>query len=160
MASIGAGAQMSEQRFTAILKSVGQRVWVELPFDPDAVWGQKDRHHVRGLIANYEIRGPLTHEAGRYVLALGAAWRRGNGLAGGDEVNVILAPEGPQLDRLAGDIVLALEAEPEARAFFEGLATYYRKNYLRWVDGAKRPETRRTRIAEMVALLKVGRKEK
>lgn len=151
---------MSEQRFTSTLKSAGQRVWVELPFDPNVVWGTKDRHHVRGLVGNFEIRGPLAAEAGRYVLSLGAAWRRGNGLTGGDEVNVILSPEGPQLDRLADDIVQALESEPEARAFFEGLATFYRKNYMRWIDGAKRPETRQVRIAQMVSLLKAGRKEK
>lgn len=151
---------MSEQRFTSTLKSAGPRVWIELPFDPNVVWGVKDRHHVRGLIGNYEIRGPVVSEAGRYVLSLGAAWRRGNGLTGGDEVNVILSPEGPQLDRLAEDIVLALETEPEAKAFFEGLATFYRKNYLRWIDGAKRPDTRQARIVQMVSLLKAGRKEK
>ncbi len=151
---------MSEQRFTSVLQSAGQRVWIDLPFDPNEVWGTKDRHHVRGLVGAFEIRGPLAIEAGRYVLNLGAAWRRGNGVTGGDEVTVVLSPEGPQLDRLAEDIVAALESEPDAKAFFEGLATFYRKNYLRWIDGAKKPETRQARIVQLVSLLKVGRKEK
>ena len=71
-----------------------------------------------------------------------------------------LEPEGPQADALAGDVVAALDAEPEARGFFAGLATFYRKGYLRWIDGARRPEVRSARIAEMVALLKAGKKQR
>jgi hypothetical protein len=39
---------------------------------------------------------------------------------------------------MAEDIAAALGAEPEARRFFESLATYYRKNFIRWIDGAVR----------------------
>lgn len=52
------------------------------------------------------------------------------------------------------------DAEPEAKAFFDSLATFYRKNYIRWIESAKRPETRGARIAEMVTLLKAGQKQK
>ncbi len=151
---------MTEQRFQATLISAGQRVWIEIPFDPDTAWGRKERHHVRGTINDWPIRGPLSVEAGRVVLSLGAAWRRGNGLAAGHRVQVALTPEGPQLDRLSEDITQALAAEPAAQGFFEGLATFYRNTYVRWIEGAKRPETRRARIAEMVALLKLGKKQK
>ncbi len=48
----------------------------------------------------------------------------------------------------------ALDARPEARAFFESLATFYRRGYLRWVDATtRRPDVRAARIAEMVELL-------
>jgi uncharacterized protein YdeI (YjbR/CyaY-like superfamily) len=40
------------------------------------------------------------------------------------------------------------------------LATFYRNNYIRWIESAKRPETRRGRIAEMVDLLKAGTKQR
>ena len=82
------------------------------------------------------------------------------GLAAGDTVRVELSPEGPQLDRMPPDVAAALAAEPRARAFFEGLATFYRKNFMRWIESAKRPETRANRIAEMVRLLKAGKREK
>ena len=46
------------------------------------------------------------------------------------------------------------EASPEA-------GTFYRKAYLRWIDGTKRrPDVRARRIAEMVELLEAGRKER
>jgi hypothetical protein len=74
----------------------------------------------------------------------------------GAEVEVVLAPEGPQADALAADILAALDSELEARAFFESLATFYRNGYVRWIEGAKRPETRSARIAEMLGLLKIA----
>jgi uncharacterized protein YdeI (YjbR/CyaY-like superfamily) len=70
-------------------------------------------------------------------------------------------PEGPQSDALAPDIAAALSAEPEAARFFDGLATFYRKNYLRWIEATKRsPEVRAQRIAELVELMKAGKKER
>ena len=45
--------------------------------------------------------------------------------------------------------------------FFDGLASFYRKNYLRWIDATKRrPEVRAERIAEFVRLLKAGQKQR
>ena len=73
----------------------------------------------------------------------------------------MLIPEGPQRDDLAPDVVAALEASPEAGAFFDALAQFYRKGYLRWIDSTKRsPEIRAERIAEMVRLLKAGVKQR
>lgn len=70
-------------------------------------------------------------------------------------------PEGPQRDDIADDVTLALEAEPDAAAFFDGLAQFYRRAYLRWIDATKRrPEVRAERIAEVVDLLKAGTKER
>jgi uncharacterized protein YdeI (YjbR/CyaY-like superfamily) len=61
---------------------------------------------------------------------------------------------------MAPDIAAALHAEPAGRRFFESLPTFYRKNFVRWIDGAKRPETRAKRIAETVATLKSGKTER
>ena len=82
-------------------------------------------------------------------------------IADGDAVSVEIWPEGPQLGELAADIVEALEAQPKAKAAFEGLAQFYRKGWLRWIDATKRrPEVRGERIAEMVRLLEGGYKER
>lgn len=151
---------MSEQRFTATLAQNGSRVYLPIPFNPDQIWGAKARHHVTGSIAGKAIRGALVHEDGVYMLPLGPAWRRDNRLSAGDMVEAILAAEGPQAQALVADITAALDAEPQARAFFEALATFYRKGYLRWIDGARRPDARAARIAEMVELLKAGEKQR
>jgi hypothetical protein len=120
----------------------------------------KQRHHVTGTINGYPVRGALGSDGSQYFLPLGAAWGRDNRVEAGAEVDVLLAPEGPQAGALASDIVAALEREAEARAFFEALATFYRNGYIRWIEGAKRPEVRSARIAEMLSLLKAGKKQR
>jgi uncharacterized protein YdeI (YjbR/CyaY-like superfamily) len=83
------------------------------------------------------------------------------GIAIGDEVTVELAPEGPQRGDLADDIAAALAANPAAGAFFDTLAQFYRKAYLRWIDSTtRRPDLRAARIAEVVGLLAAGVKER
>ena len=78
-----------------------------------------------------------------------------------DEVTVELAPEGPQRDDLADDIAAALAADPAAAAFFDTLAQFYRKAYLRWIDATtRRPDLRAARIAEVAGLLAAGVKER
>lgn len=151
---------MATQRFKATIIRDGSRTYIPIPFNPDAVWGEKPRHHVRGSVDAHMVRGPLNIEGSGANLPLGAAWLRDTGLEAGAEVEVELAPEGPQVDELPADVAAALEAEPEARAYFAGLATFYRKAYLKWIEGARRPEGRQGRIEEVVELLKAGKKQK
>jgi uncharacterized protein YdeI (YjbR/CyaY-like superfamily) len=40
------------------------------------------------------------------------------------------------------------------------LATFYRTGYVRWIEEAKRPETRARRIAETVEALAEGKKQR
>lgn len=151
---------MTAQTFRVTVRKSGSKTQIPLPFDPNAVWGTKQRHHITGTINGCQVRGPLETDGSHYVLRLGAAWRRDNSVEAGAEVEVVLSPEGPQNDTLSADIAAALYAEPQAKAFFEALATFYRKGYIRWIEGAKRPETRAARIAEMVQLLKAGKKQR
>lgn len=146
----------TRRTFTAVIERDAKgRVSVAVPFDPDEAWGVKARHHVTGMVGPRRVRVALDQT--RRLVVGGPVV----GLEAGERVEVTLEPEGPQLDGLAPDLVAALEARPEARAFFESLATFYRKGYLRWVDATKRrPDVREARIAEMVELLATGHKER
>jgi hypothetical protein len=150
------------QQFTATV-SVDRhgRTHVPVPFDPDVVWGAKPRDHVTGSIAGCGLRGVLGKADIGVVLVLGPAWNRGGRPRDGATVEVVLAPEGPQRTALAPDVAAALDASPAAGAFFDSLAQFYRKAYLRWIDATKRrPEQRPARIAEMIRLLEEGKKER
>ena len=82
-------------------------------------------------------------------------------IAATGDVVVELAPEGPQRGDLASDIAAALEANLDAAAFFDRLAQFYRKAYLRWIDATtRRPDLRAARIAEVVDLLAAGIKQR
>ena len=151
---------MTTQRFKTTIVTSGTRALIVIPFDPNDVWGVKQRHYVRGSVNGCQVRGALDSNGTRFFLPLGPAWRRDQNLEAGATVDVVLSPDGPQSASLSPDVAGALDAEPEAKAFFDSLATFYRKNYVRWVEGAKRPETRSARIAEMVRLLKAGQRQK
>ena len=51
----------------------------------------------------------------------------------------------------------ALAADPVARAAFDGLAITHRKEYARWIEEAKRDETRERRVAQAIVMLGEGR---
>jgi hypothetical protein len=102
----------------------------------------------------------LDSDGERHFLPLGAAWRRDAQLDLDRPLSVVLFPEGPQPASLAPDIAAALASDPDSSAFFMGLATFYRKNYIRWIESARRPETRAARIAEMLRLLQDRQKQK
>jgi hypothetical protein len=137
------------------------RTRVPVPFDPDDTWGPKPRHHVTGSLDGHGLRGVIDRHDGGHVLVLGPAWGRDCGSVDGAAVEVVLEPEGPQRDDLAPDVVAALDASPEATAFFDSLAQFYRRAYLRWIDATKRrPEQRPIRIAEMIRLLEEGKKQR
>jgi Bacteriocin-protection, YdeI or OmpD-Associated/Domain of unknown function (DUF1905) len=149
---------MSTQRFTTTIVKSGSGAFIVIPFDPDEVWGARDRHYVAGTIAGHRFRGCIEADGTPRIYSIGAAWLRDNDVGDGVDVEVTMALEGHQADTVAPDIGAALKAEPDARAFFESVAPFYRNNYIRWIESAKRPETRRARIAETVKLLKAGEK--
>jgi hypothetical protein len=151
---------MRTQKFTTRLIITGKWAVVPIPFDPNETWGEKARHDVTGTLNGHPIRGPLTLTRDGYALTLGPAWRRDAGIAETEDVIVELTPEGPQLDSISSDIADALKATPTAQAFFLSIPTFYRRNYIRWIENAKRPETRANRIQEMVRLLSEGKRQK
>jgi uncharacterized protein YdeI (YjbR/CyaY-like superfamily) len=66
-----------------------------------------------------------------------------------DEVDDLLVPE---------DLDTALRQNPQALAFFTSAAPSYRRNVLRWVKLAKKPDTRAKRIGQTIALSTLGEK--
>lgn len=151
---------MKAKTFKTVIAKSGSRVYIAIPFDPNAEWGIKQRHYITGTVNGHGVRGSLGSNGQHYFLPLGAAWRRDAMLDAGAEVTVSLSPEGPQLTSLAPDVLAALEADPAAKVFFDSLATFYRRGFINGIEGAKRPETRAARIAEMMRLLKAGQKQR
>ena len=146
------------------VEMTGGDIWVNgnLDLGPNgSITADDATVHVQGTVNGMGVRAVLEPLGDGYGILLGPAWRRDCGIAAGDHVTVVLAPEGPQRDDLAPDIRAALDAEVDAGALFESLAQFYRNAYLRWIDATKRrPEVRSARIAEMIELLKAGEKQR
>ena len=154
---------MRTQRFTVpVAAGAGDRAIIVVPFDPDEMWGAKAVHHVNGTVNGRRVRVTLSPSpGGGWAFTFGQARALGLGLVAGDAATVELTPEGPQRAYLAEDIAAAFAANPEAGAFFDTLAQFYRKAYLRWIDATtRRPEVRAARIVEVVELCAAGKKER
>ncbi len=107
------------------------------------------------------LRGVIDRTPDSAALVLGPAWCQDSRLTTGDQVEMVLAPEGPQRTDLPADVAAALDAAPDAGTFFDSLAQFYRTAYLRWIEATKRrPDQRPVRIAEVVRLLQDGQKER
>lgn len=106
------------------------------PRKPASKWSQKNRTRARELI-----------EAGRMApggqAAIDAAKADGRWDAAYAPASTIEVPD---------DLAAALDANPQARAFFETLKGANRYAILHRVTTAKRPETRAQRIAKFVAM--------
>jgi hypothetical protein len=133
---------------------------IAIPFDPTLIWGERDQYHVHGTVAGHQFRGPLAMVDGAWSLQLGPAWCRAPGFRSDDVVEVVMGPEGSLSTTLGADVTAAFAAEPAAARFFDSLPSFYRNNYARWIERAKRPETRAKRIAETVDLTRRGERER
>jgi hypothetical protein len=153
---------MQRMRFVAEL-AAGPRetLVIPVPFDPDRTWTAKATHPVNGTIDNRFVRGKLAATDGAWELPISRMWAQEHGLRAGMTVEVDIAPEGAQRVELAPDLAAALNANPKAAAFFDTLAQFYTKAYLKWIDATKRrPELRTERIDEVVRLLEHGIKQR
>jgi hypothetical protein len=149
---------MREKRFRVqVTEDSRGRALIVVPFDPDEAWGAKAVHHVNGTVNGCRVRVTIAPGDSGWAFTLNPRLA----IAVGSEVTVALAPEGPQRGDLADDIADALTANPAAGAFFDTLAQFYRKGYLRYIDATtRRPDVRAARIAEVVDLLAAGIKER
>jgi uncharacterized protein YdeI (YjbR/CyaY-like superfamily) len=79
----------------------------------------------------------------------------------GDTVTVLMELDD---DKRTVEVPAALkkviDRDPKAREFWPKLSFTHRKEYVREIEGAKRPETREKRIAAMMDALRKGQRKK
>jgi hypothetical protein len=153
---------MNVRRFTVrITEDARGHAVIAVPFDPDEAWSPKAMHHVSGTVNGCRVRVTLKPGDHGWAFTMNPSRMLAAGIAAGSDAAVELAPEGPQRADLAEDIAAALAADPAAGAFFDTLAQFYRKGYLRYIDATtRRPDLRAARIAEVTGLLAAGVKER
>lgn len=148
----------SPHRFQAEIKA-GSRggAYVIVPRDVHAVFGASGRVPVVARFDGEPYRGSIAPMGGRHILGVTRAIRDAIGKSVGDMVDVVLERDNAaRTVALPPDLEAALAASPEARAAYERLSTTHRKEYVQWVEQAKRPETRARRVATTVERLSEG----
>jgi Bacteriocin-protection, YdeI or OmpD-Associated/Domain of unknown function (DUF1905) len=118
--------------------------------------GDSRRPPVTITVNGYTYRTTAVRMGGRFLVPLSAEHRAAAGLAAGDTVSVDM-----ELDTAPREVILPADLEAamdeQARTAYDGLSYTHRKEWVRWVEEAKRPATRATRIERTVASLREGK---
>jgi Bacteriocin-protection, YdeI or OmpD-Associated/Domain of unknown function (DUF1905) len=144
--------------FTATLASRGPAAAVVLDDDQVAAVGEgAKRFPVLATVNGYSWSTSVTRMRGEFLVGLSRAVRDAAGVAAGDTVSVALELEtAPRELDLPDALTQALAADPAARAAFDRLAFTHRKEFARWIDEAKRDETRQRRVAQALTMIREG----
>lgn len=109
--------------------------------------GTGKRPAVRVTVGQHTYRTTIGARGGRFLVPLSADNRTAAGVAAGDQVDVTIeADSAPRDVAVPDDLARALSGEPAAGRFFDTLAYSHRKEWVRWIEDAKKPETRATRL--------------
>lgn len=154
------GAKPAKKRFQAELRpGHGGGAFVEIPFDVHDVFGTRGQVPVRATFDGEPYRGSLAPMGGRHVLGVTRAIREAIGKDVGDSVHVVLEQDTePRTVSVPPDLAAALSKAPGAAKTFDGLSYTRRKEYVRWVEEAKKPETRARRLREVIERVTAARK--
>ena len=149
-----------KQTFTAVIQNAGGGgAFVEVPFDVEKEFGSK-RPKVKATIEGVPYRGILTRMGTEcHLLIVLKEIREQIGKTFGDEITVTVEPDTePRVVEAPAELKKAFKNEKEAKAFFERLSYTHQREYVMWINEAKREETRQNRIAKTVEMLKKGQK--
>jgi hypothetical protein len=117
------------------------------------------RPKVTVTIGGYAYRTTVAPMGGRFLIPLAAEHREGAGVSAGEQVDVdIVLDDAPRVVEVPADLATALSASKVASEAFDALSYTHRKEWVRWVEEAKKPETRTTRIEKTVTRLAAGNK--
>ena len=151
-----------EHEFEAVLEAGDGDggVFVVIPFSVPEVFGTKGRVPVQVTFDGYPYQGSLTPLGdGHHALHVLKQIRKAVDKTIGDTVCVTLSRDVVERKMEApADLAAQLAANPKAAAYFARLAYTHQREFVRWLDGAKRPDTRARRLAETVEMLGQGRK--
>ena len=113
------------------------------------------RPAVSVTIGSHTYRTTVATRGGRFLVPLSAENRAAAEVAAGDEVGVEIALDtAPRTVEVPDDLAAALDEDPAVRAAFDALAFSHRKEWVRSVEDAKKPETRQRRIEKAVNALR------
>jgi hypothetical protein len=145
-------------RFRATIEGTGKTAaGIRVPDEVVAALGPSRKPPVVMTINGHSYRGSVASMGGEFWIGVTNDFRRTAGVAAGDQVDVDLVLDTqPREVSVPSDLSAALEADPEARDFFDGLSYSNKRRIVEPIADAKNPETRQRRIEKAVARLHGG----
>jgi hypothetical protein len=125
----------------------------QVPDDVVERLGSGKRPPVKVTINGHCWQNTVAVMGGRYMLGVAAEHRAAAGVSAGETVEVTLELDAaPRTVEVPADLARALK-QAEVTAACERLAPSHRKEHVRAVEDAKKPETRARRIAKTIDAL-------
>jgi hypothetical protein len=146
--------------FTAAIQNAGGGgAFVEVPFDVEKEFGEK-RPKVKANIEGVMYRGILTRMGTDFhMLIILKDIREKIGKTFGDKVKITVELDTePRVLELPKELVKELKKDKAAKTFFDKLSYTHQREYVMWINEAKKEETRLNRITKAIAMLKKGQK--
>jgi hypothetical protein len=132
----------------------GAWTYVQVPFSVPDVFGRKGQVPVRATINGFTFRNSLMPRAGVHILGIGKDILAAARVATGDTVEVELAyDDASRTVDVPDDLLATLADVPEQAEAFAVLSYSHKKEYVEWIESAKKPETRRNRIEKAIEML-------
>ena len=148
--------------FKAVIQNAGGGgAFVKVPFDVERIFGSK-RPKVRAMIEGVPYRGLLTRMGGlNHMLIILKGIREQIGKTFGDEIKVSVELDVEErVITVPVELKRAFSSNKEAEAAFEKLSYTHQKEYVTWIEDAKKDETRIRRISQTLELLKKRKKSR
>ena len=137
-------------------QGVGVGTFATLPRSASAKLGAAGRVPVVGTINGFPFRSSAFPDGeGSHLIQVNAAMRKGAAAEVGDTCAFVLEPS---TDEVAVDVPpdLAEALRGKAKAQWDDITPKAREEFVLWITGAKKPETRASRIATAAARLAAG----
>ncbi|MCZ8515702.1 YdeI/OmpD-associated family protein [Paenibacillus filicis] len=143
-------------------EGTGTWTYVKVPFTVEEVFGSKAQVKVKGTVNGVPYRSSLMPAGdGTHYMVVKQALREDAGVTAGDSVRLTMeADTEARTVEIPDDLAAALDEHREAGERFDRLAYSHRKEYVDWIESAKKPETRSNRIAKSIAMLAEGKRLK
>jgi Bacteriocin-protection, YdeI or OmpD-Associated/Domain of unknown function (DUF1905) len=154
---------MTQHKFKVkLLGQAGSEVAaLKPPLDVVEVFQRKGRVPVKGTINHFPFRSSLMNMGDGHMMVVNAELRAGAKCKVGDTVTVLMElDEGKRTVEVPAYLKKIIDRDPQAREFWPKLSFTHQKEYMREIEGAKRPETREKRIAAMMGALRKGQCKK
>ena len=150
----------TKHTFTATIQNAGSGgAFVDVPFDVEKAFGSK-KPKIKATFEGVPYRGTLVRMGTEHhVLIILKEIREKIGKTFGDEVKITVEPDTePRVIEIPPGLKKAFKTEKAAKSFFDTLSYTHQREYVMWVNEAKKEETRQNRIVKAIEMLKKGKK--
>ena len=147
------------QTFRTTLRQEGKTATgFEVPPEVVEALGGGKRPPVTITINGYTYRSTVFPYTEAFMLPLAAEHRTAAGVTAGDEIEVTLELDtAPRVLEVPPELAAALDADPQAKAFFDGLSYSNKRVFTLNVEGTNNPETKARRVEKAIGLMREGR---